>query len=58
MSESILISDPREIEAAANGEMPSETYADGEVYVLATDLIRWRNRQPLAVLEASIGESL
>lgn len=54
MSEAIKITDASELQAFDSGDLVGELYADGEVYVLATDLIRWRNRQPLAVLEASM----
>ena len=53
--ENILLTAAAEIETARNGEMPSETYSDGEIYVFAHDLSRWRNEQPVAVLEASAG---
>jgi len=56
--ESILISDPAEIDAVRSGEIEGDFYADGDCYALASSLMRYRNRQPIAALEQSVEVSL
>ncbi len=54
MSNSILLTDPREIAAVQNGEIDGERYTDGETYGDVISLLRWRNEQPLTALEADV----
>lgn len=54
MSESIRITNPVEIVAIKAGEIEGEAYSDGECWADVLSLIRWRNRMPLAMLEASV----
>jgi hypothetical protein len=52
--ESIQITDPAEIAAVASNDIEGETFSDGECWADASSLARWRNRMPIAALEASV----
>jgi hypothetical protein len=49
----VQITDPAEIAAVASNEIDGETFSDGECWADVASLARWRNRMPIAALEAS-----
>lgn len=53
MTQSAQIFDEREIAALKNGEIEGDAYEDGSFWAEVPSLMRWRNEQPIAALEAS-----